>query len=147
MAMVKNVLLINGPNINLLGTREPSVYGSTTLADIEARLKRQAESSGAKFQSFQSNHEGEIVDCIHKAKKDGIEAIIINPAAFTHTSIAIRDAFLAVSIPLVEVHITNIHRREEFRRHSYISDIAVGSIVGLGTDGYRLAMDYVLTKL
>ncbi|MDQ2989065.1 MAG: type II 3-dehydroquinate dehydratase [Pseudomonadota bacterium] len=144
--MVKKLLLLNGPNLNLLGTREPAVYGSTTLADIEHAATAQAEAAGATLSCFQSNHEGALVDRIHAAKAEGVEAIVINPAAFTHTSVALRDAFAAVEIPFVEVHISNIFQREAFRHHSYLSAIAVGTICGLGTDGYRLAIDFALKK-
>jgi 3-dehydroquinate dehydratase-2 len=144
--MVKKLLLLNGPNLNLLGTREPAVYGSTTLADIEHAATAQADAAGATLSCFQSNHEGALVDRIHAAKAEGVEAIVINPAAFTHTSVALRDAFAAVEIPFVEVHISNIYQREAFRHHSYLSAIAVGTICGLGTDGYRLAIDFALKK-
>jgi 3-dehydroquinate dehydratase-2 len=144
--MVKKLLLLNGPNLNLLGTREPAVYGSTTLADIEHAATAQAAAAGATLSCFQSNHEGALVDRIHAAKAEGVEAIVINPAAFTHTSVALRDAFAAVEIPFVEVHISNIFQREAFRHHSYLSAIAVGTICGLGTDGYRLAIDFALKK-
>lgn len=144
--MVKKLLLLNGPNLNLLGTREPAVYGSTTLADIEHAATAQADAAGATLSCFQSNHEGALIDRIHAAKAEGVEAIIINPAAFTHTSVALRDAFAAVEIPFVEVHISNIYQREAFRHHSYLSAIAVGTICGLGTDGYRLAIDFALKK-
>jgi 3-dehydroquinate dehydratase-2 len=144
--MVKKLLLLNGPNLNLLGTREPAVYGSTTLADIEHAATAQAVAAGATLSCFQSNHEGALVDRIHAAKAEGVEAIVINPAAFTHTSVALRDAFAAVEIPFVEVHISNIYQREAFRHHSYLSAIAVGTICGLGTDGYRLAIDFALKK-
>jgi 3-dehydroquinate dehydratase-2 len=144
--MVKKLLLLNGPNLNLLGPREPAVYGSTTLADIEHAATAQAAAAGATLSCFQSNHEGALVDRIHAAKAEGVEAIVINPAAFTHTSVALRDAFAAVEIPFVEVHISNIFQREAFRHHSYLSAIAVGTICGLGTDGYRLAIDFALKK-
>jgi 3-dehydroquinate dehydratase-2 len=144
--MVKKLLLLNGPNLNLLGTREPAVYGSTTLADIEHAATAQADAAGATLFCFQSNHEGALIDRIHAAKAEGVEAIVINPAAFTHTSVALRDAFAAVEIPFVEVHISNIYQREAFRHHSYLSAIAVGTICGLGTDGYRLAIDFALKK-
>ncbi|HEU4373462.1 MAG TPA: type II 3-dehydroquinate dehydratase [Telluria sp.] len=144
--MVKKLLLLNGPNLNLLGTREPEVYGSTTLADIEHAATAQAVAAGATLSCFQSNHEGALIDRIHAAKAEGVEAIVINPAAFTHTSVALRDAFAAVEIPFVEVHISNIYQREAFRHHSYLSAIAVGTICGLGTDGYRLAIDFALKK-
>jgi 3-dehydroquinate dehydratase-2 len=144
--MVKKLLLLNGPNLNLLGTREPAVYGSTTLADIEHAATAQADAAGATLSCFQSNHEGALIDRIHAAKAEGVEAIVINPAGLTHTSVALRDAFAAVEIPFVEVHISNIHQREAFRHHSFLSAIAVGTICGLGTDGYRLAIDFALKK-
>lgn len=144
--MVKKLLLLNGPNLNLLGTREPAVYGSTTLADIEHAATAQADAAGATLSCFQSNHEGALIDRIHAARAEGVEAIVINPAGLTHTSVALRDAFAAVEIPFVEVHISNIHQREAFRHHSYLSAIAVGTICGLGTDGYRLAIDFALKK-
>jgi 3-dehydroquinate dehydratase-2 len=144
--MVKKLLLLNGPNLNLLGTREPAVYGSTTLADIEHAATAQAAAAGATLSCFQSNHEGALIDRIHAAKAEGVEAIVINPAGLTHTSVALRDAFAAVAIPFVEVHISNIHQREAFRHHSFLSAIAVGTICGLGTDGYRFAIDFALKK-
>jgi 3-dehydroquinate dehydratase-2 len=144
--MVKKLLLLNGPNLNLLGTREPAVYGSTTLADIEHAATAQAVAAGATLSCFQSNHEGALIDRIHAARAEGVEAIVINPAGLTHTSVALRDAFAAVEIPFVEVHISNIHQREAFRHHSFLSAIAVGTICGLGTDGYRLAIDFALKK-
>lgn len=145
--MAKNLLLLNGPNLNLLGTREPEVYGSTTLADIESAAVAQAKNAGASLVVFQSNHEGVLIDRIQAAKTEGIDAIVINPAAFTHTSVALRDALAGVAIPFIEVHISNIHQRETFRHHSYLSGIAVGVICGLGVEGYRLAIDYALKKL
>lgn len=137
------ILLLNGPNLNLLGTREPQTYGSTTLSDIIATLTTQASSLSSTIESFQSNHEGALVDRIHQARGD-IDAIIINPGAFTHTSVAIRDALSGVDIPFVEVHISNVHAREEFRRHSYLSDKAVGVICGLGVYGYEAALEFVV---
>lgn len=145
--MAKHLLLLNGPNLNLLGTREPGVYGTTTLADIERAAVAQAHEAGARLACYQSNHEGALVDRIHAARDEGIDAIVINPGAYTHTSVAIRDALAGVGIPFIEVHISNVHRREAFRHHSYLSDIAVGVILGLGTDGYRLAIDHALKKL
>lgn len=145
--MAKKLLLINGPNLNLLGSREPQVYGSTTLADIEKAASAQVSVAGASLQCFQSNHEGALIDRIHVAKTEGTEAIVINPGGFTHTSVALRDALSAVAIPFVEVHISNIHRREAFRHHSYLSDIAVGVVCGLGPDGYRVALDFALKNL
>jgi 3-dehydroquinate dehydratase-2 len=141
------ILLINGPNLNLLGTREPAVYGSTTLADIERELKAQAKAAGAKLMAFQSNHEGALVDRIHQAKTEGVAWVIINPGAYTHTSIALRDALSGTALPFIEVHISNVHAREPFRHHSYLSDIASGTIVGLGVSGYRLALLHILATL
>lgn len=142
-----DVLVVNGVNLNMLGRREPEVYGTTTLADIEAGLRVAAEAFELEIDFVQSNHEGVLVDRIHAAADDGTKYIIINPGAFTHTSVAIRDALLAVAIPVVEVHISNTHAREAFRHHSYISDIAEGVIAGLGVYGYSMALSYVATKL
>ena len=133
-------MLLNGPNLNLLGTREPDVYGNETLADIEARLVGLAAQHGQTMTCMQSNAEHELVDAVHQAKADGVDFIIINPGALTHTSIALRDAFLGVSIPFVEVHLSNVHARETFRHTSYLSDIAVGVIAGLGSQGYEFAL-------
>jgi len=138
------ILLINGPNLNLLGTREPEVYGHTTLRDIENALMAQAEAAGAALLCFQSNHEGALVDRLHQAHTEGVAWVIINPGAYTHTSIALRDALAGTALPFIEVHISNVHAREDFRRHSYLSDIARGSIVGLGVSGYRLALLHIL---
>lgn len=138
----KKILLINGPNLNLLGTREPQIYGSTTLIEIESALTERAPSLGLGISHFQSNHEGSIVDRIHEARIDGVHGIIINPGAFTHTSIAIRDALSGVSIPFVELHISNVHAREPFRHHSYLSDKAQAVIAGLGVYGYVAALEY-----
>lgn len=145
--MAKNLLLLNGPNLNLLGIREPEVYGSTTLADIEAAAQAQAASAQAVLASFQSNHEGALIDRIHAVRAEQIDAIIINPAGFTHSSVALRDALAGVAIPFIEVHISNIHKREPFRHKSFLSDIAVGVICGLGTEGYGAAIDFALKKL
>lgn len=145
--MAKHILLVNGPNLNLLGTREPEVYGSTTLADIEQVAKAQAATAGAVLASFQSNHEGALIDRIHAAKGEGVDAIVINPGGLTHTSVALRDALAGVAIPFVEVHISNVHQRESFRHHSYLSGIAVGVICGLGVEGYRAAIEFALKKL
>jgi len=144
MASAKNILLINGPNLNLLGTREPGIYGSTTLADIEQRLSQQAAQAGARLTAFQSNDEGALVDRIQRAAAEGVDFIILNPAAYTHTSVAMRDALAAARIPFVEIHLSNVHTREAFRRHSYFSDIAAGVICGLGAKGYELALAYAL---
>lgn len=140
------VLLLNGPNLNLLGTREPEVYGNTTLQDIETTLADTLQASGGNFASLQSNAEHELVERIHAARVDGTTDIIINPGAFTHTSVALRDALLAVAIPFIEVHISNVHAREQFRQHSYLSDVAVGVICGLGVRGYELALQSILNK-
>ena len=142
-----SILVLNGPNLNLLGTREPGVYGNTTLADIESTLARQAQTAGAELTSFQSNAEFELIERIHKAGSEGVDFIIINPAAFTHTSVAIRDAILGVNIPFIEVHISNVHAREAFRAHSYFSDKAIGVICGLGPQGYEFALASALEKL
>ena len=142
--MAKNILLLNGPNLNLLGTREPHIYGSATLADVEQAAAEQSTRAGAQFSYLQSNHEGVLIDRIHAAKQQQVDYIIINPGAFTHTSVALRDALAGVAIPFIEVHISNIHQREAFRQHSFLSDIAQGVICGLGVTGYRLAIDFAL---
>lgn len=144
MSQNKNVLLINGPNLNLLGTREPEVYGADTLAAIEKRLTAQAKKAGAQLAAFQSNSEAELVEHIQQASRDKVDFIIINPAAYTHTSVAMRDALAAVRIPFIEVHLSNVFAREEFRHRSYFTDIAVGIISGLGAKGYELALAYAL---
>lgn len=136
------ILLINGPNLNLLGRREPGHYGQDSLSDIEERLRKQ--SAGHELHCFQSNAEHEIVNQIHQAAEDGVDFILINPAAFTHTSVALRDALLAVAIPFIEIHLSNVQAREEFRHHSYLSDVAHGVISGLGTQGYELALQAAL---
>lgn len=141
------ILVLHGPNLNLLGTREPAVYGSTTLAEIDAALAAQAQAAGATLGSLQSNHEGVLIDRVQAARSDGTGFIIINPGAYTHTSVALRDALAAVAIPFVEVHLSNVHRREAFRQHSYFSDLAEGVIVGLGAAGYRAALAYALDRL
>ena len=141
------ILVLNGPNLNLLGTREPEVYGKLTLADIEARLKKMAADSRHSLEFMQSNAETGLIDRIHAARAEGVQFIIINPAAFTHTSVALRDALLAVAIPFIEVHLSNVHARESFRHHSYFSDIAVGTIVGLGAQGYELALQAAFARL
>lgn len=143
----KKILLLNGPNINLLGTREPHIYGHETLSDIERRCISQATSSGATLLVYQTNHEGALIDRIHQARIEKVDAIIINPAAFTHQSVALRDALTGVDIPFVEVHISNVHRREEFRHKSFLSDKAEGVICGLGTFGYKAAIEWVLEHL
>ena len=144
---MSKVLVINGPNLNLLGTREPQIYGSTTLADVERGLCTQGEALGVEVLCFQSNHEGAIVDRIHAARTEGVGWILINAGAYTHTSVAIRDALAGVAIPFVEVHISNVHKREAFRHTSYFSDIAVGTITGLGSHGYDLALQAALRHL
>ncbi len=145
--MARNILLLNGPNLNLLGSREPEIYGSATLSDVETEAKRIAAASSVALSCFQSNHEGALIDRIHAAKAEGVEAIVINPGGLTHTSVALRDALSGVGLPVVEVHISNIHQREAFRHHSYISGIAAGVICGLGVDGYRVAIEFVIKKL
>ncbi|RTL50635.1 MAG: type II 3-dehydroquinate dehydratase [Rhodocyclaceae bacterium] len=141
------ILVLHGPNLNLLGTREPEVYGHTTLADIHQTMEARARVAGIQIESFQSNHEGELIDRVHAARSEGIEFILINPGGYTHTSIALRDALAGVAIPFIEVHLSNVHAREEFRRHSYFSDIAVGVICGLGAQGYLLALDAALVRI
>jgi 3-dehydroquinate dehydratase II len=140
-----SVLVIHGPNLNLLGTREPQVYGHTTLPQIDAELAQMAANAGAKLQCFQSNHEGALIDRIQAARTDGTHFIVINPGGLTHTSVALRDALAGVALPFIEVHISNIHQREAFRHHSYLSAVAVGVICGLGVNGYRLALQHALT--
>ena len=141
------LLVLHGPNLNLLGTREPQHYGAATLADINRALSRRAEAAGVELEAFQSNHEGALIERIHAARGEGVRFIIINPAAYTHTSVALRDAIAAVAIPFVEVHLSNVHAREPFRQHSYFSDLAIGVISGLGSEGYLLALEYLLNKL
>lgn len=144
---MKKILVLHGPNLNLLGLREPSVYGRTSLAELNEQLQRHAKLAGFTVNSYQSNSEAELIDAIQQAVNDKINYIIINPGAYTHTSIAMRDAFLAVQIPFIEVHISNVHAREPFRHHSYLSDIATGVICGLGTNGYLLALQAIIEKL
>ncbi|MGC3962296.1 MAG: type II 3-dehydroquinate dehydratase [Rhodocyclaceae bacterium] len=141
------ILVLHGPNLNLLGTREPEIYGRTTLADIHADMDARARASSVLLESFQSNHEGQLIDRVQAARTEGVDFIVINPGAYTHTSIALRDALAAVKIPFIEVHLSNIHARESFRHHSYLSDIAVGVICGLGAQGYMLALEHALTRL
>lgn len=140
---LKRLLLINGPNLNLLGTREPGVYGHMTLLDIEKALHLQAQNEGFELLTYQSNHEGDLIDRIHKAKVEDVAGIVINPGGYTHTSIAMRDSLAGVAIPFVEVHLSNIHRREAFRHHSYFSDIAEGVVCGMGWQGYAAALRYL----
>jgi 3-dehydroquinate dehydratase-2 len=142
-----NILVLNGPNLNLLGSREPDHYGKTSLDDINQALDKSATAAGHVLSHFQSNAEHALVDRIHQATSDNIEFIIINPAAFTHTSVALRDALSGVAIPFIEVHLSNVHAREEFRQLSYFSDIAVGVISGLGSQGYQLALDAAIAQL
>ena len=141
---MKNILVLHGPNLNLLGTREPDMYGRVTLDEINAKLSAQAVSKAAKLTHFQSNAEADLIERIQQARHDGTDFIIINPAAFTHTSVAIRDALAAVTIPFIEVHLSNVFAREAFRKESYFSDIAVGVISGLGATGYELALQFAL---
>ncbi len=142
-----HILVLNGPNLNLLGTREPGIYGATTLAEIEQQIQSHARSLGHSAECFQSNAEFELIERIHQAPAQGTEFIIINPAAFTHTSVAIRDALLGVGIPFIEVHLSNVHAREPFRQHSYLSDKAVGVICGLGPAGYQFALEAAHQRL
>ena len=141
------ILVLHGPNLNLLGTREPEHYGRVTLSDINMAMARMADAASVDLESFQSNHEGALIERIHADREQGVCAIIINPAAYTHTSVALRDALAAVAIPFVEVHLSNVHAREPFRHHSYFSDLAIGVICGLGHQGYLLALEYLLNKL
>ena len=142
-----SILVLNGPNLNLLGTREPDQYGSETLDKIVQNLEKLAKQSGHDLIAKQSNAEHEMIDFVHQAQKDQVDFIIINPAAFTHTSVALRDAFSAVAIPFIEVHLSNVHARESFRHHSYFSEIAVGVICGLGAQGYELALQAAISTM
>ena len=144
---MSHLLLINGPNLNLLGTREPGLYGQQTLADIERDLLSQAHALGHTLASFQSNHEGALVDRVQQARDESVAFILINPGAYTHTSVALRDALLGVCIPFIEVHLSNVHARESFRKHSYFSDIASGVIAGCGALGYSLALQAAHARL
>jgi 3-dehydroquinate dehydratase-2 len=139
-----NILIINGPNLNLLGAREPALYGMCTLTDIEDRLRQMAAAAGATLAAFQSNSESELVERVQRAGREAVDFIILNPAAYTHTSVAMRDALAAVAIPFVEVHLTNVYAREPFRRRSYFTDLAVGIVSGLGAAGYELALAFAL---
>ena len=141
------ILLLHGANLNLLGTREPTIYGATTINQINEQLATKAHQQGYTLDYLQSNHEGILIDRIQAAAHDGTQYIIINPAAFTHTSVAMRDAILAIKIPFIEVHLSNVHARETFRHHSYFSDLAIGVICGLGAQGYDFALQYVLQAL
>ena len=142
-----SILLLNGPNLNLLGTREPHIYGADTLADVERHFAAEAARLGTTAASFQSNHEGHLIERIHAARLDGTRGIVINPGGLTHTSVALRDALAGVALPVVEVHISNVHKREEFRHHSYISGIADGVIAGLGIQGYEMAHYHRLARV
>ena len=141
---MKAILVLHGPNLNLLGSREPEVYGSATLDEINASLTTLAGKNGANLSCFQSNAEADLIERIHQARNDGTQFIVINPAAFTHTSVALRDALAAVAIPFIEIHLSNVHAREAFRRESFFSDLAVGVICGLGAQGYEFAVQYAL---
>ncbi len=144
---MSGILVLHGPNLNLLGTREPDVYGNVTLAEIDRRLAERGKAAGIAVRTFQNNAEAPLIERIHAAKSDETAFIIINPAAFTHTSVALRDALAAVAIPFIEVHLSNVHARESFRKHSYFSDLAVGVISGLGAQGYELALEAALARL
>lgn len=143
-ASTTKILVLHGPNLNMLGMREPGHYGHDTLPQINERLQRMAQNAGAEFEAFQSNGEAELIDRVHRAKSEAVGFIVINPAAYTHTSVALRDALAAVAIPFVEVHLSNVFARESFRHHSYFSDLAVGVISGLGAKGYELALEFAL---
>jgi 3-dehydroquinate dehydratase II len=144
---MSRLLVLHGPNLNLLGTREPDVYGRVTLAEIDKALAEKARMAGAELSSFQSNHEGAIVDRIQQARTEQVDFVLINPAAYTHTSVAIRDALAGVALPFIEIHLSNVHKREAFRHHSYFSDLAEAVICGLGWKGYLYALDYALERL
>ncbi len=141
---MKRVLVLHGPNLNLLGTREPSVYGRETLAEIDRRLVAAGRKAGAQIACFQHNVEGELISRVHRAREEGVGFIVINPAGYTHTSVALRDALAGVAIPFIEVHLSNVHAREAFRHRSYFSDLAVGVVCGLGSRGYDFALEYAL---
>jgi 3-dehydroquinate dehydratase-2 len=143
----KSVLVLNGPNLNLLGTREPKLYGKATLADINRSLQAKAKAAGVGIECFQSNHEGVLVDRIQQAKRDGVGFILLNPAGYSYSSVAMRDALTAVQIPFIEVHLSNIHAREPWRAHTHFTAVAVGSVLGLGAQGYELALDYAIRQL
>jgi 3-dehydroquinate dehydratase-2 len=146
-APAPSILVLHGPNLNLLGTREPEIYGRTTLADIHLAMETRARAVGTRLESFQSNHEGELIDRVQSARDQNVSFIIINPGGYSHTSIALRDALAAVAIPFIEVHLSNIFAREAFRHHSYFSDLAVGVISGLGAQGYELALEATLARI
>ncbi len=147
MSDLPRLLVLHGPNLNLLGTREPAYYGSSTLAEINLALAHRAEAAGVHLETFQSNHEGALIERVHAASVQEVRFLIINPAAYTHTSIALRDALAGTGIPFVEVHLSNVHAREPFRQHSYFSDLAIGVISGLGSEGYLLALEYLLGRI
>ncbi len=144
---MSKILIMHGPNLNLLGTREPGHYGLTTLAEIDSRLANLAKAGSVELDSFQSNSEGALIDRVHQAAGEGVEFIVINPAAYTHTSVALRDALAAVAIPFIEVHLSNVHAREPFRSESFFSDLAVGVIAGLGADGYEFALSAAIRRI
>ncbi|MEA3099898.1 type II 3-dehydroquinate dehydratase [Caballeronia mineralivorans] len=144
---MSRLLVLHGPNLNLLGTREPDVYGRVTLAEIDRALAATAQAAGAELSSFQSNHEGAIVDRIQQARTEQLDFVLINPAAYTHTSVAIRDALAGVALPFIEIHLSNVHKREAFRHHSYFSDLAEAVICGLGWKGYLYALDFALERV
>ncbi len=147
MTRSNNILVLHGPNLNLLGKREPEIYGATTLDDINQRLVQQAQAAGFQCETLQSNAEHVLIERVHQIFDDNTAFVIINPAAFTHTSVALRDALSAVATPFIEVHLSNVHAREPFRHHSYLSDIAVGVVAGLGAEGYQLAMQAAISRL
>jgi len=144
---VAKLLVLHGPNLNLLGTREPEIYGHATLADIDAELAAIAQRAGHELVSFQSNAEHVLIEHVQRARDDGTAFILINPGAFTHTSVALRDAFAAVNVPFIELHLSNVHAREPFRRHSYLADLALGTIAGFGAASYRLALSVAIERL
>jgi 3-dehydroquinate dehydratase-2 len=144
-ASKRSVLIVHGPNLNLLGTREPAVYGRETLVAIDKRLLAAGRAAGARIHCFQSNIEGELIDRVQQAKSEGVDFIVLNPAGYTHTSVALRDALAGVAIPFIEVHLSNVQAREAFRHRSYFSDLAVGTICGLGSRGYDFALEYALS--
>jgi 3-dehydroquinate dehydratase II len=144
---MSRLLVLHGPNLNLLGTREPDVYGRVTLADIDRALTDKASAAGAELSTFQSNHEGALVDRIQAARNEAVDFVLINPAAYTHTSVAIRDALAGIDLPFVEIHLSNVHRREAFRHHSYFSDLAVAVVCGMGWKGYLYALDFALERI